>query len=243
VLRRAGEVSGSFQIETTDFPWSCEYYLAHGEMMPKDGVDQLRETDAIYLGAVGFPRRPGSRLAVGLAAADPQGVRPSTSTSAPCQMSRDPGPTARPWPERCRHPLRRENTEGEYVGMGGRFREGTPDESAVQVSLFTRKGVERVARYAFGSPGAAGRCSRARPSPTRSTTRPSCGTRSSPRWGPREFPDVEVTKLPRGRPLGTVRDRRRTRSTWWSRAICSATSSRDLAAPSRAPWACPRGAN
>src|SRR3954467_8214394 len=58
VLRRAGEVTGSFDIATRDFPWSCQWYLEHGAMMPSDGVDQLRDSDAVYLGAVGFPGVP-----------------------------------------------------------------------------------------------------------------------------------------------------------------------------------------
>ena len=58
VLRRAGEVTGSFDIATRDFPWSCEWYLEHGAMMPPDGVNQLRDSDAVYLGAVGFPGVP-----------------------------------------------------------------------------------------------------------------------------------------------------------------------------------------
>ena len=58
VLRRAGEVTGRFDIATTDYPWSCQWYLEHGTMMPADGIDQLRDSDAVYLGAVGFPGVP-----------------------------------------------------------------------------------------------------------------------------------------------------------------------------------------
>ncbi|HEY5475404.1 MAG TPA: isocitrate/isopropylmalate family dehydrogenase [Tepidiformaceae bacterium] len=58
VLRRAGEVTGSYAIETTVYPWSCQWHLEHGAMMPEDGLDRLRDSDSIYLGAVGFPGVP-----------------------------------------------------------------------------------------------------------------------------------------------------------------------------------------
>jgi tartrate dehydrogenase/decarboxylase/D-malate dehydrogenase len=149
VLRSAGEVTGSFTLRATNYPWSCEWYLEHGRMMPADGIDQLRDSDAIYLGAVGFPGVPDHVSLWGLL--------------LPIRKEFDQYVNMRPIElfEGIQGPLRdrvagdinilcvRENTEGEYVGMGGRFRQGEPEECAVQVSLFTRKGVERVARYAF----------------------------------------------------------------------------------------------
>jgi tartrate dehydrogenase/decarboxylase/D-malate dehydrogenase len=193
VLRRAGEVSGSFQIETTDFPWSCEYYLAHGEMMPKDGVDQLRDSDAIYLGAVGFPGVPDHVSLWGLLLPIRKEFDQYVNLR-PIQMFEGiPGPLRDRGPKDVDILCVRENTEGEYVGMGGRFKEGTPDESAVQVSLFTRKGVERVARYAFG-------LARGRRKMLASATKSNALNYTAVMWdeivaevGAREFPDVEVT--------------------------------------------------
>ncbi|HXN01298.1 MAG TPA: tartrate dehydrogenase [Candidatus Dormibacteraeota bacterium] len=146
VLRQAGRVTGRFEIATTDLPWSCEYYLAHGVMMPADGLAILAEHDAIYLGAVGFPDVPDHVSLHGLL--------------LPIRRGFDQYVNLRPIRvlEGIASPLRhsdidmlcvRENTEGEYVGIGGRFKRGTPDDTAVQTSVFTRRGIERVARYAF----------------------------------------------------------------------------------------------
>ncbi len=149
VLRRAGEVTGAFAIETVEFPWSCAWYLEHGQMMPPDGLDRLRDSDAIYLGAVGFPGVPDHVSLRGLL--------------LPIRIGFDQYVNLRPiqlfegivGPLRDRRPADidiccvRENTEGEYAGIGGRFHQGRPDETAIQTSVFTRRGVERVARYAF----------------------------------------------------------------------------------------------
>jgi tartrate dehydrogenase/decarboxylase/D-malate dehydrogenase len=194
VLRRAGEVTGRFALETTQYPWSCAWYLEHGRMMPEDGIDQLRDSDAIYLGAVGFP-----------------GVADHVSLWGlllPIRKEFDQYVNLRPIQllDGIEGPLRdrdakdidmvcvRENTEGEYVGMGGRFRQGTPDESAIQVSLFTRKGVERVARYAFG-------LARDRRKKLASATKSNALNYTAVMWdeiiaeiGAKEFADVEVTK-------------------------------------------------
>ncbi len=149
VLRRAAEVTDSFAIETTIHPWSCEWYLEHGRMMPEDGLDRLSDSDAIYLGAVGFPGVPDHVSLWGLL--------------LPIRFGFDQYVNLRPIQllDGIEGPLRgrtsadidmlciRENTEGEYAGPGGRFHEGHPDEFALQTSVFTRRGVERIARYAF----------------------------------------------------------------------------------------------
>lgn len=193
VLCRAGEVTGRFSIETTEYPWSCAWYLEHGRMMPEDGIDQLRSSDAIYLGAVGFPGVPDHVSLWGLL--------------LPIRKEFDQYVNLRPiqlidgieGPLRNRHSedidilCVRENTEGEYVGMGGRFRQGQPEESAIQVSLFTRKGVERVARYAF-------ELARGRRKMLASATKSNALNYTAVMWdeivaeiGAKEFPDVEVT--------------------------------------------------
>ncbi len=149
VLGRAGEVTGTFSLKTTEYPWSCQWYLEHGRMMPEDGIDRLRDSDAIYLGAVGFPGVPDHISLWGLLLPIRKRFDQYVNLR-PIQLFEGiEGPLRNRGPEDVNILCVRENTEGEYVGLGGRFRQGEPEESAVQVSLFTRKGVERVARYAF----------------------------------------------------------------------------------------------
>jgi tartrate dehydrogenase/decarboxylase/D-malate dehydrogenase len=149
VLRRAGEVTGSFSIETTDFPWSCEYYTQTGRMMPEDGLAQLADSDAVYLGAVGYPGVPDHVSLWGLLLPIRQGFDQYVNLR-PCQvLDGIPSPLRDKGPAEVDILCIRENTEGEYSGLGGRFHVGRPEESAVQTSLFTRRGVERVVRYAF----------------------------------------------------------------------------------------------
>ncbi len=146
VLEAAARHFG-FRLQGDTFPWSCDYYLQHGRMMPEDGIVQLRPYAAIYLGAVGWPQRvPDSVSLHGLL--------------LPIRKSFDLYVNARPHRllKGVKGPLRagnfdilciRENTEGEYSGAGGRVHAGTPDEVAVETSVFTRRGVERVLRYGF----------------------------------------------------------------------------------------------
>ncbi|MFB3920995.1 MAG: tartrate dehydrogenase [Terriglobia bacterium] len=131
------------------FAWGCEYYLRTGRMMPEGGLEQLRPFDAIYLGAIGHPTVPdhvslrelllkirfGFDLYVNLR---PVEILPGLETPLRGRTAADINML-----------FIRENTEGEYCGLGGRFKRGTPDEVAIQHSVFTRKGVERIIRYAF----------------------------------------------------------------------------------------------
>jgi len=149
VLRRAGEVTGNFKLETTDYPWSCKWYLEHGKMMDDDGIDRLRDSGSIYLGAVGFPGVPDHISLWGLLLPIRKEFDQYVNLRPVQMIDGIPGPLAGRKAADVDMTFIRENTEGEYVGMGGRFKQGTPDESAIQVALFTRKGIERVARYAF----------------------------------------------------------------------------------------------
>ena len=193
VLRRAGEVTGSFALTTTDYPWSCEWYLEHGQMMPADGIDQLRDCDAIYLGAVGFPGVADHVSLWGLLLPIRKEFDQYVNLR-PIQMFEGiEGPLRDRRPDDIDILCVRENTEGEYVGMGGRFRQGEPEESAIQVSLFTRKGVERVARYAF-------ELARKRRKMLGSATKSNALNYTAVMWdeivaeiGAREYPDVELT--------------------------------------------------
>jgi tartrate dehydrogenase/decarboxylase / D-malate dehydrogenase len=149
VLRRAGEVTGRFTIETRDFPWSCQHYLETGSMMPADGLAQLADSDAVYLGAVGFPGVPDHVSLWGLLLPIRQGFDQYVNLRPVQVLEGIPSPLRDKGPAEVDILCIRENTEGEYSGLGGRFHVGRPEESAVQTSMFTRHGVERIARYAF----------------------------------------------------------------------------------------------
>ena len=149
VLRRVGEVTGRFDITTADYPWSCQWYLEHGTMMPADGIDRLRDSDAVYLGAVGFPGVPDHVSLWGLLLPIRQGFDLYVNLRPAQLLEGIQGPLRDRGPADIDMLCIRENTEGEYVGLGGRFHQGRPEETALQTSLFTRHGVERVVRYAF----------------------------------------------------------------------------------------------
>ncbi|NIH87399.1 tartrate dehydrogenase [Amycolatopsis granulosa] len=148
VLDRAGELHG-FRLEWTEFDWSCERYLATGSMMPDDGIEQLRPFDGILLGAVGFPGVPdhvslwGLLIPIRRAFAQYVNLRPVRLL--PGTRSVLAGREA----DELEMVIVRENTEGEYSQIGGRHNAGQPGEFAVQQSIFTRAGVERIIRFAF----------------------------------------------------------------------------------------------
>ena len=133
----------------TELPWGCEYYLKHHRMMDEDGFDRVAGFDAIYLGAIGWPGVPDDvsvwQLLLPLRQRFQQYVnlRP---------MRLLPGLTS-PLANRSMADIDmicvRENTEGEYAGLGGRIHVGTPNEVAEQTGLFTRFGIERIVRFAF----------------------------------------------------------------------------------------------
>lgn len=148
-IRTAGEVTGRYTVETTDYPWSCEWYLEHGEMMPADGIDRLRDSHAIYLGAVGFPGVPDHVSLWGLLLPIRFGFDQFVNKRPVRLFEGIEGPLRGRGPDEIDFICIRENTEGEYSGLGGRTRVGTPDEVVIQTSLFTRRGTERIIRYAF----------------------------------------------------------------------------------------------
>jgi len=138
-----------FTLSYESFDWGCEYYLRHSRMMPQDGLETLRPFDAILLGAIGHPTVPDHislrelllRIRFGFDLyANVRPVEILPGLDPPLRGKR---------PEDVNMLFIRENTEGEYAGLGGRFKRGTVDEVAVQQSVFTRQGVERVVRYAF----------------------------------------------------------------------------------------------
>lgn len=148
VLRLAGKVTGSFRIEATELPWSCEYYLRHETMMPADGLTILADHDAIYLGAIGFPGVPDSVSLRGLVLPVRQGFDQYVNLRPVRVLDGIRSPLRSGTPANIDMCFVRENTEGEYVGIGGGFGQGAA-EIALQTSVFTRRGIERAARFAF----------------------------------------------------------------------------------------------
>ncbi len=149
VLEALGRKVDEFAIDVDHFPWGSEYFKAHGEMMPADGLDQLKQMDAIFFGAVGAPDVPDHITLWGLRLPICQGfdqyanVRPTRILSGISTPLKDKGPGDLDWV------IIRENSEGEYAGHGGRVHKGLPEEVATEVAVFTRTGVERIMRYAF----------------------------------------------------------------------------------------------
>ena len=138
-----------FSLKTTDYDWSCDRFMREGAMMPADGLDQLREHDAVFLGAVGWPGVPDHVSLWGLLIPIRRGFDQYASVR-PCRMM--PGmktPLAGRTAGEIDFYVVRENTEGEYSAVGGRMFEGTEREYASQQSVFSRTGVDRILKYAF----------------------------------------------------------------------------------------------
>lgn len=149
VLNKIAELDGGFQFDFTHFPWGCEYYTEHGKMMAEDGIEQLKAFDAIYLGAVGFPGVPDHislwdlLLIIRKSFDQYVNIRPvkllkgAHSTLADVER------------EDVDMLFIRENTEGEYSGAGDWLFKGQENEVVLQNAVFSRKGTERIIRYAF----------------------------------------------------------------------------------------------
>ena len=141
--------ASEFALRFEQFDWGCEYYLRSGRMMPEQGLEQLRPFDAIFLGAIGHPSVPDHislrelllKIRFGFdlyANLRPVEILPGLEPPLRSKTAQDI------------HMLFvRENTEGEYCGLGGRFKRGTDDEVAIQQAVFTRKGITRIIRFAF----------------------------------------------------------------------------------------------
>lgn len=149
VLDRVGEITGAYKMHYEYFPWGCEYYLKTGKMMAEDGLDILRPFDVIYFGAVGFPSVPDHISLRGLRLPICQGFDQYVCLRPSYLLPGIQSPLAGKKPGDIDFYVVRENTEGEYTGAGGRAHRGLPIELAVETSVFTRTGVERVIRYAY----------------------------------------------------------------------------------------------
>ena len=148
VLEAAGKRFG-VSFEWKEFPWGCTYYTRHGRMMPEDGIASVRGFDSILLGAVGYPGVPDHvslwGLLIPLRRELHQYVNLRPTRLLPGIRTPLAGRTAKD----IDFVIVRENNEGEYSSIGGRAYGGTDDEFVVQESIFTRKGVDRIQRYAF----------------------------------------------------------------------------------------------
>jgi tartrate dehydrogenase/decarboxylase/D-malate dehydrogenase len=150
VLGVCAERDGGFGLEVEHFDWGSDHYKRHGVMMPEGGHELLRGFDAIYFGAVGAPDVPdhvslwGLRLAICQPLDQYANVRPTRILPGITSPLRNVSGDELDWV------IVRENSEGEYAGQGGRSHRGLPQEVGTEVSIFTRAGVARIMRYAFG---------------------------------------------------------------------------------------------
>jgi len=132
-----------------EFTWSCETYARTGRMMPEDGIEQLRQYDAIFLGAVGFPGVSDHVSLWGLLIPIRRQMQQCINLRPVRMLQGMVSPLQDRGPEDIDFVIVRENNEGEYSEIGGRIYSGTEDETVVQETVFTRRGVDRVMRFAF----------------------------------------------------------------------------------------------
>jgi tartrate dehydrogenase/decarboxylase/D-malate dehydrogenase len=149
VLAALAIADGSFAFDFESFDWGGDYYRQHGVMMPADGLDALRHKDAILFGSAGDPHIPDHVTLWGLRLKICQGFDQYANVRPTRILPGIDGPLKRCQPEDLDWVIVRENSEGEYSGVGGRVHQGHPIEAATDVSIMTRVGVERILRYAF----------------------------------------------------------------------------------------------
>ncbi len=149
VLQALAARDASLKFEFESFDWGGDYYRAHGVMMPENGLDALRGKDAILFGSAGDPHIPDHITLWGLRLKICQGFDQYANVRPTRILPGIDAPLKRCTPEQLNWVIVRENSEGEYSGVGGRAHQGHPIEVATDVSMMTRAGVERIMRYAF----------------------------------------------------------------------------------------------
>jgi len=147
VLEAAGTRHG-FGFEPTEYPWGCDYFVEHGRMMAPDGLERLRDSDAILLGAVGRPDVPDHISLWGLLIPIRRTFRQYVNLRPVKLWPGIESPLRDATPETVDMVIVRENVEGEYSEIGGRMYRNTDDELAIQEAVFTRRGTDRVIAYA-----------------------------------------------------------------------------------------------
>ncbi len=183
-----------FELEFTEYPWSCQTYLETGSMMPEDGLEQLRPFDAIYLGAVGWPSVPDHVSLWGLLIPIRRQFEQYVNIRPVRLLKGITSPLANRGPEDIDFVVVRENCEGEYSEAGGRIYTGTPQETVIQESIFTRHGTDRILRYAF-------ELAKTRKGQLTSATKSNGIMHSMPFWDERvkaiasEYPEVSVDQF------------------------------------------------
>ncbi|WP_326540951.1 tartrate dehydrogenase [Pseudorhodoferax sp.] len=149
VLQALASASNSFRFEFEDFGWGGDWFRAHGEMMPANGLEALKDKDAILFGSAGDPHIPDHVTLWGLRLKICQGFDQYANVRPTRILPGIDGPLKRCGPDDLNWVIVRENSEGEYAGVGGRVHQGHPIEAATDVSMMTRAGVERIMRFAF----------------------------------------------------------------------------------------------
>ena len=149
VMEALAKVCGSFKFEFENFGWGGDYYREHGVMMPGDGLNALRAKDAILFGSAGDPHIPDHITLWGLRLKICQGFDQYANVRPTRILPGIDAPLKRCSPQDLDWVIVRENSEGEYAGVGGRVHQGHPIEAATDVSIMTRTGVERILRFAF----------------------------------------------------------------------------------------------
>src|SRR5882672_9960454 len=190
VLEAAGR-RFDLKFSFTHFDWSCETYANTGKMMPADGLEQLRPFDAIFLGAVGYPGVPDHISLWGLLIPIRRSFQQYVNLRPVRMLEGINSPLKNAKPGEIDFCVVRENNEGEYSDIGGRIFRDTEDEMAMQQTIFTRRGVDRILRYAF-------ELARKRKSHVTSATKSNGIIHTMPFWDERfhamsqQFPDVRT---------------------------------------------------
>ena len=149
VLEALAKSDGTFAFDFRTFGWGGDWYRAHGEMMPANGLDEIRDADAILFGSAGDPQIPDHVTLWGLRLKICQGFDQYANVRPTRILPGIDAPLKRCAPKDLDWVIVRENSEGEYAGVGGRAHQGHPIEVATDVSMMTRAGVERIMRFAF----------------------------------------------------------------------------------------------
>lgn len=140
-------VKFEFQLVYKNFDYSCKNFAKDGKMMPDDGLERLRDSDSIFLGAVGYPGVPDHISLWGLLIPIRRAFEQYINLRPVCLLNGIESPLKNI--DNVDYMIVRENSEGEYSDIGGRYNVGTPDEMVKQETVFTKKGVDRVMKYAF----------------------------------------------------------------------------------------------
>lgn len=149
VLKKVEELDGKIKFGFDHFPWGCEYYLKNSKMMDDDGMERLKGYDAIYLGAVGSPEVPDHISLRNLLLKIRKGFDQYVNLRPVQLLEGAPCPLKDVRREDIDMIVVRENSEGEYAGAGDRLFRGRPEEVVLQTGVFSRKGTERIIRYAY----------------------------------------------------------------------------------------------